>query len=193
MSSISCRFALLLLMVGLGGCAPNVVTYFRPEVRGGEISQGRCVPTQGGVNFDVGPVSASVAYLAAGGQRKPGVWLRLHAPVTQRIAFASASFVLNEEPTGTPIPVRELRVLRDDDQESLTVPYGGEEVRVRNPDGSLRGLRGEFTVVLYTDELLSLDSFTLQIPPLLVNAEPIQVPPVHFRREVWAGFSPLNC
>ena len=180
-------------MVGLEGCLPNVATYFRPEVRGGETLQERCVPIRSMVKFEVGTVTASVRYLPEGGQRRPGVWLSLHAPLTQRFSFVSTAFLLNEAPTGKPIPIREVRVFRDDEQESLTVPYGGEETRVRNPNGSMRGLRGEFTVVLYTDELLPIDSFALHIPPLRVNAETIEVPLVRFRREVWTGISPFNC
>lgn len=174
----------------LAGCFPNAATYYRPEAPGAvTLKGGKCTPVEEGIRLRSGAVEVIASYLPQAGQRKAGLFLYLESPPHHRIAFVSDAFDLREEPGGKPIPVRQLKVLRDDGRATLTEPYG----RAEGPAaGKAAEGRRWYTVVVQTDDL-GIDAFSMQMPSLAVDGAPVTFPRVQFRRTTWTGVSPLNC
>ncbi len=172
----------LLFVFGLLGCAPNAAVYYRPSVEGGHVVAGRCVPLPSRTEFVVDNVRISAHVGTVRGRQF--VSLSLYPFPTQTVRFLSERFELRESEQGRPIPVASQEVFRHDREKALTVPY---------PHGNAAPTRSPyFNVLVYMDDT-SAEAFELRSPPIVVDGTERPIPVIRFKRETWAGVSPLNC
>jgi len=187
--AIRTLFGLAILLM-VAGCVPNLVTYYRPEAPGIAPLRGGCgLKMENAMRLDAQGVQVLLNYLPAAGERQPGLYIMIQVPAQHRFAFANSVFNLREAPGGAVIPVLGLKVLRDDGEPSVTVPYNPGDVAIDAPGRA--NLRWYSLVVRTPD--LSTPAFTVQWPPVLVNDVAISLPPIHFRQTTSAGITSLNC
>lgn len=180
----------LAVLLLAAGCAPNLLSYYRPEVPGLDPLRGGCgLKMEDGLRLDATGVELVLSYLPAAGERQSGLYMNIRVPARRRFAFANTAFSLHEEPGGAPIPVLSLDVLRDDGQRSVTAPYDAGDVALDDPGRA--NLRWYSLIVRTPD--LDIPAFKVQWPPVIVDGATVTLPPVHFRRTTTMGIGPLNC
>ncbi len=171
-------FVLLLLT----GCVPNATSYYRPTMEGGQVLARHCVPTESIVEFGPLPLQA----VANEGNNALFIslslpWRRPAQTAWQTFHFTTPEFRVRDLDSGASIEGVSVRVLRDDNSDSLVEPY-----RPQRPGG----WRYSVDVKLPGPPP---KKFELLIPPLVIDGHEVRYPPIRFERKTWVGISPFNC
>ncbi|WP_143557822.1 hypothetical protein [Solemya velum gill symbiont] len=180
-------FAAVILPLALMACVPAAETYYRPSVKGGEISTGHCVPTESLSLFKVGDLSVRVRSFIISHINTVQVRLELKPSAGQRIYFVSDEFLIRnlDQDIGVPIS-RPLDVHREDMVKSPTVPFPVKEVSLL-PYWELNfSIRVHFP---FDD----IEHFELVSPPIVIDGKKYEFPPIQFEQKIWAGIGPFNC
>jgi hypothetical protein len=178
--------ACVLLAHSVGGCAPNLVTYYRPALDGGRILTPHCVPTESIVEIDLpkanGPLR--VRAWADNGTHVNQVDLLFNGKAWKWIHFTSTRFRIRDLDRGVTVDASSVLALRSDGLPKLTTePYRAPPER----PGSFR-----FGVQINSSVPLPA-RFELLSPPVVIDGREIVFPPIRFEQQQWLGISPLNC
>ena len=177
---------LMLVAWPLAGCAPNIVTYYRPAVEGGTIVTPRCVPTESVVEFDLpgagGPVHARA--WANNGRYVNQIDLLFTGKRWKELHFTSTRFQIHDLDKDLFFDASSVLALRPDGLPKLTAePYRAPPER----PGLFR-----FGVQINSSAPLP-DRFELIVPPVVIDGEESAFPTIRFEQKQWLGVSPLNC
>ena len=175
----------LILAVALAGCAPNMASYYRPSVMGGQLRTPSCVPTESLVDFTVGNgrVQLPIRAFADDGKYVRQVALFFSRGSWKTFHFVSTDFRIHDLDKNITIQPAAVRVFSEHGMAPLTTaPFS-------LPDAK-QPIR--FNVQITLPGRMP-DNFELLSPSIVIDGEEMAFPPMRFERKVWTGISPLNC
>lgn len=167
------------LLLLLTGCAPNATVYYRPSVDGGKVVAAHCVPTQSNIDFQVG--SLPFRARANEGQNATIVSLTPSKSSWKTFHFTTANFAMRNLGSGVTTRNLMVRVMRHDKSDSIIEPFHAQTAK------------GHF---YWLDVYLprpTPENFEILSPPIMVDDQEFQFPPIRFERKGWMGISPFNC
>jgi hypothetical protein len=176
----------MLFALFLEGCAPNAVSYYRPEVDGGRVLKRHCVLTESIVEFNLPDANGRlhVRAWADNGKYVNQVSLFFSGKAWREIHFTSADFLIRDVENHSTLNASSIIVYKADGIFNLTTePYLAPPER----SGLFR-----FHVQINVSRPLP-NNFELLSPPIAIDGEEIVFPIIRFERKQWIGVSPFNC
>ena len=176
----------MFLVLPLSGCAPNVVTYYRPMVDGGKVLTPRCVPTESIVEFNLPNTNGRlhVRAWANNGKHINQISLFFSGKDWNVIHFTSTDFQIRDIEKNVIIGASSILAYRSDGASNLTTePYLAQPER----PGLFR-----FHVQINSSNPLP-NNFELLSPSIVIDGEEIVFPSIRFEQKQWIGVNPLNC
>ena len=174
-----------LLILTLAGCAPNIASYYRPSVAGGQLRTPTCVPTESLIDFTIGNarVQLPIRAFVDDGKYVRQVSLFFSRGSWKSFHFSTTEFLIHDLDTNTTIRPAEVRVFSEHGMDPLTtapftLPEAGQPIR--------------FHLQLKLPGKMP-DNFEVLSPSIVIDGEEMPFPPMRFERKVWTGISPLNC
>jgi len=173
-----------MLAITLSGCVPNAVTYYQPSVDGGQLREGRCVPTKSLLDFTIrnSHEYMPIRILADNGPYVHQVALFFSKGSWERFRFSSTDFRIYDLDKKITIRPSSVMTYLENGSRPLTTELYSMK------DGKLPVSEIQITL---TAKLPA--NFELLSPSIVIDGEEIEFPKIHFERKVWIGISPFNC